>query len=215
MRRDLKQAMQELYSAVDALLLRQERVLIALDGRSCAGKTTLARELLARYEANIFHMDDFFLPAELRTAARYAEPGGNIHYERFLTEVLLPLRHGRDVMLRRFECSTMALSAPERITYRPLTIVEGTYSHHPALRDLYDLRAFLDIAKETQLARLCARNGQSGADMFIHRWIPLEERYFEGCAVRQHADLILDGAQTVLLEPLSACDTGAPKEEQP
>jgi len=204
--------MEQLYSAIDALLLRQERVLIALDGPSCAGKTTLARELLARYGANVFHMDDFFLPAELRTSSRYAEPGGNIHYERFLTEVLLPLRHGRDVMLRRFDCGTMALSAPERIAYRPLTIVEGAYSHHPALRDLYNLRVFLDIAKEAQLARLCARNGQSGAEMFIHRWIPLEERYFEGCAVRQHADLILDGAQTASLETLDGGDA-APKEE--
>ena len=37
-------------------------------------------------------MDDFFLPPALRTPERRSEPGGNVHYERFLTEVLPNLR---------------------------------------------------------------------------------------------------------------------------
>ena len=66
------------------------RKIIAIDGRSAAGKTTLAEELLAVTGGDILHMDDFFLPPELRTAQRYSEPGGNIHRERFQEEKFMP-----------------------------------------------------------------------------------------------------------------------------
>ncbi|MBS6367782.1 MAG: hypothetical protein KH420_10635, partial [Clostridiales bacterium] len=67
--------------------LRQGPLTLAIDGRAAAGKTTLACQLQQHFGAAVIHMDDFFLPAELRTASRLQTPGGNVHYERFLQEV--------------------------------------------------------------------------------------------------------------------------------
>ena len=40
------------------------RLVVALDGMSCAGKTTFARELAQRFSGSVVHMDDFFLPRD-------------------------------------------------------------------------------------------------------------------------------------------------------
>ena len=83
--------------------------IIAIDGRCAAGKTTLAARLVKELGGDVIHMDDFFLPPALRTPERRSEPGGNVHYERFLTEVLPNLRSGRPFSYRRFDCSRMTL----------------------------------------------------------------------------------------------------------
>lgn len=76
--------------AIRSLLDRQERVLVAIDGRCGAGKTTLAARLQAELPCRVFHMDDFFLQPYQRTPERLQAPGENVDHERFLQEVLLP-----------------------------------------------------------------------------------------------------------------------------
>ena len=51
-------------------------VVIAIDGRAGAGKTTFANELADLLCGEIVPMDHFFLPPELRTEERLAEAGG-------------------------------------------------------------------------------------------------------------------------------------------
>lgn len=94
----------ELLQAIDERLPRQERLLLAIDGGSASGKTTLAALLAQRYGCPVFHMDDFFLRPEQRTPQRLAEPGGNVDRERFFSEVLQPLRQGGPASYRRYDC---------------------------------------------------------------------------------------------------------------
>ena len=82
---------------IRALAAMRPRVLVAIDGRCAAGKTTLAASLQAQLGCNVFHMDDFFLRPEQRTPERLHQPGGNVDFERFLTEVLRPLYDGDPV----------------------------------------------------------------------------------------------------------------------
>ena len=84
------QAIEQIQSRVESLLARQERALVAIDGCSCAGKTTLATQIGALLNGNVFHMDDYFLQPHMRTPERLSQPGGNVDAERFLADVLLP-----------------------------------------------------------------------------------------------------------------------------
>lgn len=84
-----------LLAAIDRAMARKPRILVAIEGGSASGKTTLAALLGRIYDCQTFHMDDFFLRPEQRTAARLAEPGGNVDRERFFHEVLLPPVQGR------------------------------------------------------------------------------------------------------------------------
>lgn len=72
---------------ISQIIEEKDRCIAAIDGRSASGKSTLAEVLKNTFGAAVVHMDDFFLPAELRKPERFAEPGGNVHYERFNEEV--------------------------------------------------------------------------------------------------------------------------------
>ena len=164
---------------------------IAVDGRCAAGKSTFAARLAQETGAAVFHMDDFFLRPEQRTPARYAEPGGNVDRERFAQEVLEPLRQGRDVIYRPFCCASLTLGSERTVAYRPLTVVEGTYALHPALRDVYDLKIMITADPSTQLRRLEKRS-PAFLQAFREKWIPLEEQYFSACAVEACCALVAD-----------------------
>ena len=165
--------------------------IIALDGRSASGKTTLAADLSAVTGAAVIHMDDFFLPPALRTAERLAVPGGNVHYERFIADVLPHLKEEAAFSYPRFDCGIMALNGEQQVPAGALRIVEGAYSCHPALGDYMTLRAFSDIDPAEQQRRILARNGPESWERFRTRWIPLEEAYFEAYRLRERADLLL------------------------
>lgn len=120
-----------LLTVIRALLDRQTRVIAAIDGRCGAGKSTLAAQLQAQLSCRVFHMDDFFLRPEQRTAARLAQPGENVDHERFLSEVLQPALRGEAVTYRPFRCARQALDEPVTVPAARLTIVEAPT---PAIR---------------------------------------------------------------------------------
>jgi uridine kinase len=169
-------------------------LMIAIDGRCAAGKTTLTALLNAVYagECNVLMMDEFFLRTEQRTAQRLSNPGENVDHERFLHEVLIPLSEGRGFSYRPFDCKRMDFAQPAAIQPRKIAVVEGSYSLHPALSGYYDVKVFMDIAKDEQLQRLRKRESEDSVRMFESRWIPLEERYFEAFQVRGQCDLVFE-----------------------
>lgn len=181
-----------LLCAIDRKAARQERLLLAIEGGSASGKTTLSQLLSRIYGCTVFHMDDFFLRPEQRTPERFAEPGGNVDRERFYEEVLKPLTDGTPVRYLRYDCHTQALQPPVEVTPTALTVVEGAYSMHPLLADRYDLSVFLRIAPELQHQRILKRNGPEMAERFFSLWVPLETAYFEAMDPAARCDLILE-----------------------
>lgn len=179
-------------------------MIIGIDGRCAAGKTTLAATLATRLgeRAQVIHMDDFFLRPEQRTEARLAEPGGNVDRERVLAEALEPLSNGQSCAYRPWDCRALAFGEPIALDpTTPLTIVEGSYALHPDLRGHYDLTLFVDIDPDEQRRRLEARNPRM-LQRFIDEWIPLEERYFDAFDVRAAADIVLTlGGEILRLRP--------------
>ena len=172
-------------------MLELGEVRLAIEGGSASGKSTLGALLEEIYGATVFHMDDFFLLPEMRTAERLGEPGGNVHRERFLTEVLLPLSRGEEVAYRRFDCSVREILPPVVKKPTRLTVTEGAYSTHPELRGFYNLTAFLDISPELQRERILRRNSPEVAEMHFSRWIPMEERYFSAFGTKKTCDEII------------------------
>lgn len=165
--------------------------IIAIDGRCGAGKSTIAARLAEELNATLFHMDDYFLRPEQRTPERFSTPGENIDHERFLEEVLIPLKEGRTITYSPYSCTTQTLLDPITVTPADIVIVEGSYALHPTLRAYYDLRVFLTLFPREQEARIRARNGDAIWPMFKNRWIPMEEAYHIYCEVEKFSDLIL------------------------
>lgn len=180
-----------LIAAIDRMLAERPTVTLAIEGGSASGKTTLAAWLAQIYGATVFHMDDFFLRPEQRTAERYAEPGGNVDRERFFQEVLLPLGKGKTIAYRRFDCTDWTLHAPVLMQPGRLNIIEGAYSMHPDLAEQYDLSVFLHLDSALQRRRILQRNTPEQAERFFAKWIPLETAYFAAMHSADRCTLIL------------------------
>ena len=183
---------QLILSEIELLLRQKQQVLVAIDGRSAAGKTTLAALLHESNGCNVIHMDSFFLRPGQRTVQRLEEPGGNVDRERFEEEVLAPLLRGEPFSYRPFDCKKQEMAPAIQVTPHPVTVIEGAYCCHPLLADSYDLTVFLNIGKAEQSRRILDRNGELGSVIFAQKWIPMEERYFAAYAVKERCGLSFD-----------------------
>lgn len=199
---------------IEEALLSHDHLILAIDGRSASGKTTLAARLSERFNADVIHMDDFFLPLSMRTPERLAEPGGNVHYERFFSEIIEPLILAskkpfcpeNDALThacpsaalpaltwKRFDCSTGSFSPNSCHTSgQPLLIIEGAYSMRPEFRATYDMSFFLTAAASLQKERIIARNGSERWRAFQEKWIPMEEKYFSYYQIEHCCDMTLE-----------------------
>lgn len=164
--------------------LKNMRGMVAIEGASGSGKTTLAAEISAQFSATVVHMDDFYLPREIRTDS----VAGNIDRARFLREVLIPLSKGEEFDYIRFDCKTQRYLEPVRISPAPLVIVEGAYSMHPEFAGFYEFSVFLTVSPEVQKMRILKREN---ADAFFAEWMPREKRYFEEFDIPNKCDMKL------------------------
>ena len=178
---------------INRLLAQKKRIIVAIEGGSATGKSTMADALAKELDANVFHMDDFFLQPHQRTRERFQTPGGNVDWERFLEEVLIPASQGRDVTFRPFDCSTMSLGDQVTVSAKPVTIVEGVYSMHPALARYMNFSVFLYADDDVRRERILRRNGIRMLRRFMEEWIPLENAYFEATCADERCTLRYKG----------------------
>ena len=177
----------ELYSLMEG----ESPVIIAIDGRCGSGKTYFAELIGKLFPCNVCHMDDFYLPFEKRQENWMATPCANMDLERFYAEVLKPVRTGRPAIYRPYNCKKSTMEEGIALPVRKLTVVEGSYSHHPLLAAEYDLTIFLTCSGEEQKKRLQLREGRR-FPAFEKQWIPLEEKYLQCYRIEKKSRFVVD-----------------------
>ncbi len=169
----------------------KEKALLCIDGPCGSGKSTLAGMLASILDAAVVPMDDFFLPHPMKTPQRLAQTGGNADWERLVQEVVTPWLRGDEITYRPYDCHAGDYASPVHVPGKRFTIIEGSYSLLPAIGKHADVRVFLSINEETQRRRILARNGERMLNMFIQRWIPLEQAYFKAYRLPDESCLVL------------------------
>jgi len=174
-----------------AEIINNGRAVIALDGNCASGKSTLADEIQSLFGGTVIRADSFFLPFQMRTDERLGEPGGNFHRERFIAEVIEGICSGEAFSYGVFDCSVGEVTRSITVDENRLIIVEGSYCMHPLIDFEYDLKIFCTTDKKTQLSRIAERNGESATQIFKDKWIPLENRYFDYCKIKNKCDVTI------------------------
>lgn len=164
----------------------KESYVVAIDGMCGSGKSTLGNLLKQNYpEANLFHVDDYFLQPHQRTEERLAEIGGNVDYERFKLEIVDNLQNPEGIIYQPFSCQKWCLDEKKFAPWKPLVIIEGAYGLHPYFGEYYDLAVFSEITPEEQIERIRKRNGEEMLKRFVNEWIVMENQYFDTFKIRE------------------------------
>lgn len=176
---------------IDNLINKNSTIIVAIDGHCTSGKTTLSKYFSLKYNCNVFHMDDFFLRPEQRTEERLNEIGGNVDYERFHEEIIIPLKSGTKFSYRPYDCHSKAFKNKITVSPKILNIIEGSYSMHPSLSHNYDLKIFLNISEKLQHERILNRN-KDLHQKFFNQWIPMENSYFNEYKIPEQCDILIN-----------------------
>lgn len=162
----------------------EEHIIIAIDGKSASGKTTFAKTLGIVFDANVIHMDDFYLPKD------HQKPEQNPSHMNIesVKEVLKQISNKEQISYQKFDCKVQELTEHIKIKNKKITIVEGAYSMHPELESFYSLKIFAHVSKTKQVMRIIKRNGFKRMIKFMTSWIPRENRYFKKYKITKSAD---------------------------
>jgi uridine kinase len=189
----------EILKVLDLILGRRAEpvTLLAIDGHSAAGKTSLAREIEESFsDVSVIHMDDFYRVMARDERERLDAAGGyELYYDwqRLGREVLQPLSQSQPCHYQKYDWAKNELSK-ETVTLQPfgLVLVEGCYSVRPELRNYYHARVLVETPAEERLER--QRQRADASKEWLEKWDAAERYYLETLNARAFADFIVRGS---------------------
>jgi len=196
-------AVDAVVAAIRARSVNGQRLVVAIDGRSGSGKSTVAEVVAQAIGAVIVPCDDFFA-ANVSNAEWDRRPPAQraadaIDWRRLTREAIEPLRAGRaarwfafDFLAGPRDDGTYPLQrTPTELTPKPVLLLDGAYSARPELADVLDLSVLVEAAPSTREARLAAREAADFLRQWHARWDPAEEYYFGRVRPRSAFDVVL------------------------
>jgi uridine kinase len=186
---------------------KRKSTLIAIAGPSGAGKTTLARALVAALpSAVLFSFDAYYadrshLPTSERTRCNFDDPAALD--TQLLTAHLRALAVGRAIDGPIYDFSTHCRRAEtRRIEPASHIVAEGLFAlYFDALRPLYSQRIYVDADAELCLQRRLQRDagerGRSTDDIrrqYREQVLPMAQRYIY--PTRRYAHVVLSGRES-------------------
>ena len=180
-------------------LLAQRRpsspTLLAIDGHSAAGKSSLARAIQEVHPAStVVQMDDFYRPLPERTRNGLSAVDGYQQYydwQRLEAQVLHPLVAGHPARYQRYDWSTNDLAEWSTVLPTGLVIIEGCYAARPELRGYYQAIVVVVAPEATRQQRQRLR--ADATQEWLDRWDAAERYYIDHTALLTDADLIVPG----------------------
>jgi uridine kinase len=189
----------ELASAIELRLSerRKRPLLVALDGRSGTGKSSLADDLANLFDALVIRGDDFYSGGTHEEwAQRTPEQKADqcVDWRRLRREVLEPLLAGRTARWRTHNWVTGRGLSDETSEEAPtrVIILDGAYSARPELSDLIDISVLVRADDQTRRSRLRGREGESAMEGWHPVWDEAETYYFTRVMKPADFDLVVD-----------------------
>jgi uridine kinase len=175
---------------------RPHPILVALDGRSAAGKSTLAALVAPLVGAVVIDGDGFYSggSAESWDAMSAEDKVSHCIDWRRQRPVLETLKRGESASWHPYdwEADDGTLEhMPVVCEAAPVIILDGVYSARPELADLFDLLVFLDAPTELRGERLIEREGEGYRQEWNARWDEAERWYFGTVMPPEAFDLVI------------------------
>lgn len=175
---------------------RKSPLVIALDGGSGAGKSTIAQNIASAVHGVVVPGDDFFRatipPEQWSTLDLPSRRQLVMDWDRLRREAIIPLIEGRVAQWHPFEFDT-ADRLSTRFVVRnpaPAILVDCIYSSGPELADLIDIAILVDADPLARRKRHDVREGSDDTEWHA-LWDPVEEYFFTKVRPPESFDLII------------------------
>lgn len=171
----------------------QQSCLIAIDGRSGVGKSTLAVQLAQWLEAALISGDDFYAGGT-GIHERSSEQLADMCIDRRrMASVLTTLKAGQKASYHAFDWDSFdgSLSEASVIIWPTRTVVvEGVYTNHPELRQLIDFSILIRAPDAERERRLFIR--EASITEWERQWHRAEDWYFSNISTDKEFNLLID-----------------------
>jgi uridine kinase len=179
-------------------------ILVAIDGRSGSGKSTIAAALAGAMSVTVVPTDDFFAAEitaaewDTRSAAERARDA--IDWYRLRLEALEPLLAGQAAAWHPFDFvggvradDTYARSL-DVVRREPAAVIvlDGAYSTRPELAEVIDLTVLVEAFHTIRVARLRAREDPAFLAAWHERWDAAEDFYFAQVRPPEAFDMVIN-----------------------
>lgn len=179
-------------------------LIIGIAGGTGSGKTTVVKKIVESLPAgsvavipqDSYYNDQSSLPLEVRKKTNFDHPDA-FDWELFEKQIA-DLRHGRAIEQPTYSY-LVCTRLPETIHVEPkdVIIIEGIMSlYDKELRDLMDLKVFVDAEPDERLLRVISRDMVERGhplEMLIHKYRdvlkPMHDQFIE--PTKQFADIIV------------------------
>jgi uridine kinase len=176
---------------IQSLLQRRHCVLVAIDGRGGAGKSTLASELSGRLDASVA-ADDFYRVMDEGARWRLGPEEAynqNFDWQRLRDQVLAPLRRNQPARYERFDWISRRLGAHAQVEPKGVVLIEGVGTYRPELRPYYHYSIYVETPRELCLTRLYDRGHNN--EEWIPRWAASEDWYIQHFDPKSAVDIVV------------------------
>jgi phosphoribulokinase len=175
-------------------------VILGVVGDSAAGKTTITRGLVRVLgEDNVSHIctDDYHRYDRRRRGELGITPlHPECNYVDVITQHLIHLRRGEAILKPVYRHQDGTFGPPVYVQPERFTLIEGLLGYHlPAMRDVYDVRVFLnppeDLRRRWKVQRDCSRRGYTTDQVLadLDRREPDSEAFIR--PQRRYADMLV------------------------
>ncbi|MHA7272635.1 aminodeoxychorismate synthase component I [Arthrobacter sp. TMT4-20] len=165
-------------------------LIVAIDGRSGAGKTTLAVELAAllreHHTVSLFHLEDIYPGWD------GLETGMN----RYVSAVLEPLAAGHTAEWRAWDWEANDDGPAQHTEPADVVIVEGVGAACRAALEFLDVSIWVEATEDIRRTTALSRDGDAYAP-FWERWAAQEQTWLSRDQPQLTADLVVTGHQDV------------------
>ena len=193
---------------IDSILslerINNKPILIAIDGGSGSGKSTVAGIISSQLNATLIATDDFYaaeIPHEGWINRSHKERAADVINWRSLKSLVLePLMKGVPASWKAFDFNagirpdgtySIALAATYYLP-NDLIILEGAYSCRPELSDIINLKILIDVPVEIRHERLQNREEKEFLIQWHERWDDPEEYYFREVRPPSSFDMVIE-----------------------
>jgi len=191
---DLERGLRVIESEIRRLYTGENVIFVGIAGGSCSGKGYLIELLKERTNVPILSMDDYYKGRDFMEDDNYDKPE-SLELNLFRNH-LSELKRWNEIIKPIYDFKSRMRIGYEKFYPVDALLIEGLYCFYGELKELFDIKVFIDAEEEIRLKRRLERDTERTGDSkekILQEWDNKVQKYYLSHVKKQkkYADIII------------------------